>query len=217
MEDKEKQGFGDQCCWSLEKVASRFRINHKSRFFVAGVAVLCLVAATVTVLLWRQALLPDRFARVEKGVLYRSGQPNGPMLKRLFRDYGIKTVVNLRGVQETALDPEANGYADVAKNGNLKMIYLPLTTNHAECAKEFLAIMADKTHWPVLVHCAGGKERTGMMVAVYRLSVDGWSFDRTFKEMKSFGYPVSDKNQDRTQFVREYAGRVNRDRPRLQN
>ena len=217
MEDKENQGSGDPCCLSLKKVASRFRINYKSRFFAAGVVVICLVAAMVTVLQWRKAQLPCRFARVEKSVLYRSGQPNGLMLERLFRDYGIKTVVNLRGVQETVLDPEANGYTDAVERYHLKMIYLPLSTNHAECAKEFLAILADKANLPALVHCAGGKERTGMMVAVYRLSVDGWSFDRTFKEMKSFGYPVSDKNQDRTQFVREYAERVNSARPHPQN
>ena len=48
--------------------------------------------------------------------------------------------------------------------------------------------MSDPLNQPVYVHCALGQDRTGVVVAAYRMDVDGWSFEDAEKEMQSFGF-----------------------------
>jgi protein tyrosine/serine phosphatase len=57
-----------------------------------------------------------------------------------------------------------------------------------DAAQRFLEIVNDPSIWPVYVHCAGGRHRTGAMIAAYRISVDGWDIDRTYQEMKDYGF-----------------------------
>jgi protein tyrosine/serine phosphatase len=51
------------------------------------------------------------------------------------------------------------------------------------------------------VHCAGGKHRTGVMTAVYRMANDGWSSDQAFKEMKSYKFGADFLHSEFKQFV----------------
>jgi len=38
------------------------------------------------------------------------------------------------------------------------------------------------------VHCRLGDDRTGMMIAAYRMAVEGWSADDAMLEMQHFGF-----------------------------
>src|SRR6266542_1419505 len=49
----------------------------------------------------------------------------------------------------------------------------------------------DDANWPVFVHCAGGRHRTGVMTAVYRMAVDGWGVDQAYQEMKRYDFSTS--------------------------
>jgi protein tyrosine/serine phosphatase len=51
-----------------------------------------------------------------------------------------------------------------------------------------VAIMADPANQPVFVHCKLGKDRTGIVVAAYRMKVEGWPFTLAESEMESFGF-----------------------------
>jgi protein tyrosine/serine phosphatase len=57
-----------------------------------------------------------------------------------------------------------------------------------DAAQRFLEIVNDQSIWPVYVHCAGGRHRTGAMIAVYRITIDGWDMDRAYQEMKDYGF-----------------------------
>jgi protein tyrosine/serine phosphatase len=46
----------------------------------------------------------------------------------------------------------------------------------------------DPANQPVYVHCVGGRHRTGVMTAIYRMIDDKWTPDRAFQEMKSYKY-----------------------------
>ena len=48
--------------------------------------------------------------------------------------------------------------------------------------------MNDPANQPVYVHCQGGRHRTGVMTAIYRLTHDGWNADRAFAEMKLYEF-----------------------------
>jgi tyrosine-protein phosphatase SIW14 len=54
--------------------------------------------------------------------------------------------------------------------------------------EEFLHIVTDPERQPVYVHCVGGRHRTGVMTAVYRMARDGWSADQAFREMKAYKF-----------------------------
>ena len=50
-----------------------------------------------------------------------------------------------------------------------------------------LSIINDPANQPVFIHCQHGADRTGVVIAVYRLSHDGWTSRRARDEAKRFG------------------------------
>jgi len=56
---------------------------------------------------------------------------------------------------------------------------------------------------PVFLHCRQGQDRTGIVVAAYRMKVDGWSLADAEAEMRSFGF--HDIWMELKEFIREYA------------
>jgi len=68
----------------------------------------------------------------------------------------------------------------------------------------FLSLVNDSTGQPVYVHCVGGRHRTGVMTAVYRMTHNGWSGDRAFKEMKQFKYGADFLHPEFKDFVYGY-------------
>jgi protein tyrosine/serine phosphatase len=130
---------------------------------------------------WAQPLsrpgLPN-FFKVSEG-LYRGAQPTAAGLKSL-KELGVKTVIDLRA-----------GHSDsVPIPAGLDMVRIPMRAWRAPEADmvRFLRLAADPKRGPVFVHCQHGADRTGLMVAVYRLAVQGWSKDEAVREMTSGGY-----------------------------
>ncbi len=58
----------------------------------------------------------------------------------------------------------------------------------SDAASKFLGLVNDKENWPVYVHCAGGRHRTGAMTAVFRMTNQGWDVDRAYGEMKDYDF-----------------------------
>jgi tyrosine-protein phosphatase SIW14 len=115
--------------------------------------------------------------------IYRGGQPKDVEFRQL-AVLGIKTVLDLRGDAE----PDSKTEAEQA---GLQYINLPLVPKRypqADAATRFLEIVNDQANWPVFVHCAGGRHRTGAMVAVYRMEMDHWTVDQAYKEMKQYDF-----------------------------
>ena len=52
----------------------------------------------------------------------------------------------------------------------------------------FLKIVTDENRQPVFIHCQYGADRTGVMCAVYRIAVDGWSKPQAIGEMTKGGF-----------------------------
>ena len=111
---------------------------------------------------------------------YRGAQPSKEGMKSL-ETMGIKTVVNLRGF-----------HSDRRKIGKLQLgqEHFRFNTWHAEDEDviSFLKVVTDTNRWPVFVHCQHGADRTGMMCAMYRLTVCDWTRDEAIREMKEGGY-----------------------------
>ena len=117
--------------------------------------------------------------------IWRSAQPSYQSLK-LMKFYGLKTVVNLRW--ERRVVGTEKKWAD--KLG-LQYFSRPMDANETqkpEDLKKTLEIISAKENQPVLLHCAAGKDRTGLIIAMYKLQQGMVTFDQAHKEMLMYGY-----------------------------
>jgi protein tyrosine/serine phosphatase len=110
-----------------------------------------------------------RFQQVSEK-LYRSGQPRAGGLARL-RELGINTIINLRGTSKTTRAEEAEARS---LGFNYFNIALPNWGRPQDTRIErILALIAAPENGKVLVHCKEGVDRTGMIVAIYRMTHEG--------------------------------------------
>ncbi len=117
--------------------------------------------------------------------LWRGGQPSHAGLKQL-KSKGIKTIINLRE-DDSSISQEAV----LAKELQLEYISLPLRPFDIptqDSIDRFLSVVENDGHHPVFVHCLHGMDRTGLMVALYRLKVQDWSFELAYEEMVQLGF-----------------------------
>lgn len=130
---------------------------------------------------------------------FRGAQPEG-------RDYadlaglGVKTVIDL------TKDGDPQEPAIVQTLG-MKFYRIPMTTHEPPSSAQldqFLKLVNDPAKQPVYVHCQGGRHRTGLMTAVYRITDDGWTADRAFSEMKQYKFGADFLHSEFKQFVYAY-------------
>ncbi|MEY2863434.1 MAG: hypothetical protein RLY58_1141 [Pseudomonadota bacterium] len=121
--------------------------------------------------------------------VYRAEQPSAQALAQLMAGQILTasgqpfaTVVSLR---TTLTDRVLN-----TPDSQVKLVELPLDTWDVSNAQvlAFLRVATDPKRQPLLVHCRHGADRTGTMVAAYRMVVQGWSADAALAEMKEGGF-----------------------------
>jgi protein tyrosine/serine phosphatase len=115
--------------------------------------------------------------------LYRGGQPKEEEYRRL-ASFGVKTVIDLRD------DPKSYARSATEAAG-MEYINIPMSDTRRptdEQIKAFLGAIENAARGPFFVHCAGGRHRTGVAGAVYRLSNHGWDYERAYKEMKDYDF-----------------------------
>jgi protein tyrosine/serine phosphatase len=147
----------------------------------------------------------DNFGRVDS-TYFRGAQPEGHDYADLAA-VGVKTIINL-----TSDDAEANEQA-MASQAGLKYVQIPMTTHEPPTSAqlaEFLKIVNDPASQPVYVHCVGGRHRTGVMTAAYRITQDGWTADQAFKEMKQYKFGADFLHPEFKKFVYGYTTQLAR-------
>jgi protein tyrosine/serine phosphatase len=112
--------------------------------------------------------------------LYRGAQPTAAGMKQL-QAMGIKTVINLRALHSDK---------DKVAGTGLKSVRFETEPWHGEeeDVVRFLKVATDTNNLPVFVHCERGADRTGMMCAMYRIVVCGWTKPEAIDEMKNGGF-----------------------------
>lgn len=123
--------------------------------------------------------------------LVRGGQPTSAGLEAL-KESGIHTVINLRE-EQTSIKTEK----EISEKLELNYISIPIrpfeTPNDASLEK-FLSLSTDEKIQPCFVHCLHGMDRTGLMIALFRLKVSDWSYEKAVKEMLEHGFHKEFKN-----------------------
>ena len=131
--------------------------------------------------------------------IYRGAQPTVEGFQSLAK-LGVKTVIDLR---------EADGRSAAEKKAveadGMKYINVPMhgmeTPSQADIDK-VLAIFNDAAAGPVFVHCRRGADRTGTVVACYRISHDKWDNVKALTEAKADGMAWIQRAMQN--FVRRY-------------
>lgn len=136
----------------------------------------------------------DNVGRISPSV-YRGNQPKKEGYKTL-REMGIRTVINLRSHHREK---------DMVESAGIRYLEFPigmLEKINKDEIKQIVRAMSDPYNQPVYVHCALGQDRTGIVVAAYRMDIDGWSLDEAEKEMQAFGF--NDAWVHLKKFIRKY-------------
>ena len=125
--------------------------------------------------------------------LYRSALPDSgavPVLEKL----KIGTVINFL--------PESD--ASWLKTPGINQVQLSYRTNHVDDADVLAALRAiqdAEASGPVLMHCKHGSDRTGLMAAMYRVVVQGWSKEDALNEMTLGGFGASSGFKDGVRYM----------------
>jgi protein tyrosine/serine phosphatase len=128
-------------------------------------------------------LATTNFHSVVAGEVYRSSQPSANDIAEFKRQYGIKTIINLRG------NNSGRGWyeSEIAQAKELDINHIDfkmsadreLTQPQAE---ELVALMRDAPK-PLLIHCQAGADRTGLASALYLAAVAKVSESESEKQM----------------------------------
>lgn len=147
----------------------------------------------------RHQLFPKRFGVVEPGRIYRSGQIASRLIGDVLSDNQIDVVVDL--TNDSPSDPAelADKQAEIAAIDRLGIerhqhILIPDGTGDLVTYAAAVKSVADgaAAGKRVLVHCAAGSQRTGGVVALYRLLVQHKPPSEVYEEMQAFKYSVHD-------------------------
>jgi tyrosine-protein phosphatase SIW14 len=116
-------------------------------------------------------------------MLYRGAQPTGKGFENLAK-MGVNIVVDLRDGSEGKLEEK-----EVTQSG-MKFVAIPWTCSSPkdDDFAKFLSVLHDNTDKKIFVHCRMGVDRTGMMVAAYRMNAQDWTPEEALREMRAFGF-----------------------------
>jgi tyrosine-protein phosphatase SIW14 len=97
--------------------------------------------------------------------------------------WGVDVVIDLRGGTRAA-------ERDAVAKLSMRYVALPWHCGHPddESVARFLAILRENQDKKIFVHCHFGTDRTGMMIAAYRIAEQGWSASDARKEMEAYGF-----------------------------
>ena len=159
-------------------------------------AILLVVLSVLSVAQVKEPL--PNFQQVNKN-LYRGAQPPVESLK-ILADKGIKTIINLRGASNDTRAEEQQAKTLGLKFYNLE--FPPLSKPDFTQVDKALALINDPANQPVFVHCRHGEDRTGTVIACFRMTQDGWNDEQAIVEAKQFGMSFVQVSMKR--FIRKF-------------
>jgi protein tyrosine phosphatase (PTP) superfamily phosphohydrolase (DUF442 family) len=127
--------------------------------------------------------------------MYRGGEPTGPDGIATLKQLGIRTIISV-----TPTDLERK----LASEGGMTLVELPFpkTALTGEVLGRYLKAL-EQNKGPFYVHCHGGTHRGGILMACYRMQLEGWSFEKAAVEYGRLGGDLK-ADQKMLEAVRTY-------------
>jgi tyrosine-protein phosphatase SIW14 len=134
--------------------------------------------------------------------LLRGAQPSNQGLAEL-KKLDVTTVVSFR-----AWSHEVESEREQAESLGLRYLNIPVggwspPTN--EQVAQFLVLLHSSPDQKIFVHCKYGQDRTGVMMAVYRIAENNWTVEKAIQEMDPFGFHYH-WHPSMVSFVRKFPG-----------
>jgi tyrosine-protein phosphatase SIW14 len=120
--------------------------------------------------------------------IYRGAQPGFAGFKQLAK-MGIKTVIDLRDKAA-----QADREKQIVESLGMRYVGIPMSM-HAPTDDQIakaLSVLNSTDSAPVFLHCLGGRDRTGAVIACYRIAHDGWDNHKALAEATVHGLSVFD-------------------------
>ncbi|PTQ69832.1 tyrosine-protein phosphatase [Pseudomonas sp. GV071] len=125
--------------------------------------------------------------------LYRSALPQ-PQNLAVLKQLQVRTVV-------TFIKDDDQQWLG---NSDINLISIPLHADRvddADVLRVLNTLQLAETRGPVLMHCKHGSDRTGLMAAMFRTVIQGWSKQEALSEMLNGGYGQADDMEDARRYV----------------
>src|SRR5262245_40965733 len=123
------------------------------------------------------------FGQIGAG-LFRGAEPDRRCLRHLAA-LGVRTVVNLRDEKAASEDEKTEVLALGMRYASMPMSGFDRPS--ATGVQRVLEFIAASGNQPVFLHCKRGRDRTGVIVAAYRVTNDGWAAEKALLEAEDFG------------------------------
>lgn len=162
----------------------------------------------------RDYVLADQFATVVPGKIYRGAWQQPWPMRRLVRDYKIKTIVALAHPPDHPLCAREQA---LAKELGCRWVHIPIVDDRAagdkrtidDCLEQAAAALADPANQPVYFHCHHGINRASMVQMAYRTMYCGWTLEQATDEIsETFGLRAVNHGPDYRHMASFYQERV---------
>jgi protein tyrosine phosphatase (PTP) superfamily phosphohydrolase (DUF442 family) len=117
--------------------------------------------------------------------LYRGAQPDASGYSQL-KNLGVEIVVDFRQEKSEIKDEQAR-----VESSGMRFVSIPWSPLNDPTRAQiisFFALLKDNPQRKVFIHCEAGADRTGTMVALYRVGLDGWTPQQAIAEMRLFHF-----------------------------
>jgi protein tyrosine/serine phosphatase len=159
-------------------------MNRRKFLVFSAVVSVCPTSVFARDARWAQPLVLEGVPNLNQVApnLYRSAQPTAAGFKAAEDKLKLQTVISLRNFHSDA---------DLVKGTKIELQSVPMNAWHVmneEVISALKLIKAAQAKGPVLLHCQHGADRTGVVVAMYRIVYQGWSKEQALDEMENGGF-----------------------------
>lgn len=132
--------------------------------------------------------------------LYRGAQPHSVGFLKL-KELGVKTIINLRASDDKAVKEKIEAEKVGMRYFNIPLERLGKPSD--DQIDEILSIINAKENQPVFIHCHKGQDRTGTVIAIYRITHDQWTAEDALREAEKYGMKFWQLGMK--DYIREYS------------
>jgi hypothetical protein len=167
--------------------------------------------------LWRHCqdyVFADQFAVVEPGKIYRGAWQQAWPMRRLVREYRLKTII---AVAHPPNHPLCISERKLALELGCRWVHIPIVDDRSgsdrktvdDCLEKAAAAIADPQNQPVYFHCHHGINRASMVQIAYRTLYCGWTLEQATTEIaRTFGLREVNHGPDYRHMAEFYRTRV---------
>lgn len=176
---------------------ARRRVSRRT-WTIGAVMLVLVIAIVVAWRVWDKVLLdrfyPRRWGVVVPGRIYRSGQISEHLIRSTLEENGIEVILVLAGPGSFDVDQQAENQA--AEELGIRHVRIQMLSNGVATVDDYVKalsvlIEARREGKVALVHCNAGSNRTGGVVALYRVLVEGWPGRDAYEEMCRYDWHPS--------------------------